>query len=190
MLATAVLALWLQIQANAKQASGQRLPGRPVQVTVDYLAPPASFEALTRSATLIVRGRPDSPTRFILGDLAGIEYRVAVLEVFKHSSSQLRVDEIGVVELGGGQVNGLGIPTTGDPPVRLRPTGDSVLFLSVWPAVGGYSLISGGAFPVEGTDVVVPDAVKKMKGLGDRARMPAAEFVALLKKCLTSPECS
>jgi hypothetical protein len=100
--------------------------------------------------------------------MAGVEYRVAVLEVFKDSSSQPAANEIGVVELGGGQVNDLGIPTTGDPPVRMRPAGDSVLFLSVWPAAKGYSVISGGAFPVEGTDVVIPHAVKQMKAFGDR----------------------
>jgi len=187
---SAAIALWLQNPGAADQTSSQRPPGKPVAVVVDYLAPPDSLGALVKSAALIVRGRPDSSRRMILGNTAGIEYRVTVLEAFKASSSQPGVNEIGVVELGGGQVNGLGVPTTGDPPVKLRPRGESVLFLSLWPAVNGYSILSGGAFPIEGTDVVIPDAVRKMKAFGGSDRLPQAEFAALLKKCLASLECS
>jgi hypothetical protein len=56
--------------------------------------------------------------------------------------------------------------------------------------VNGYSILSGGAFPIEGTDVVIPDAVRKMKAFGGSDRLPQAEFAALLKKCLASLECS
>jgi hypothetical protein len=115
--------------------------------------------------------------------MAGVEYRVLVQEILKDVRNA-RPTEITVVELGGDSADGRGVRTTGEPPVRLRPNGNSILFLSVWPAVNGYAIVSGGAFPVENDEVVIPNGVEAMKtaSFGGKASLPREEFVALVKK--------
>lgn len=167
----------MSVPAPVQQAQGQRPVGKSVETFVDYMAPAATLEALTSSAELVVLGRAHSPKRVMVGNLVGTEYRVTVHEVLKDNQGRRDLSEITLVELGGET-------TRAEPPVRLRPDAVSVFFLSVWPAVRGYSIVSGGAFPIEDSDVVIPSAVRHMKAFAGRDRMPQGEFVALVKKAM------
>ena len=172
----------LSIPARAQEPQGQRPPGKPVATYVDYMAPPNSLEELTSKASLIVRGRPHSPKPVTVGNLVGTEYRVTVHEVLKDTQGERSLTEIALVELGGDPVDGRGVPTRAEPPVRLRPDAESVLFLSIWPAAQSYSIASGGAFPIENDYVVIPSAVRHMKAFGGKDRMAQGEFAALVRK--------
>jgi hypothetical protein len=175
-------ALALSMTAFAQQAQGQRPPGRSVVTFVDYMAPPDSLEALTSQVSLIVRGRPHSPKPVTVGSLVGTEYRVTLKEVIKGDQSQRSLAEITLVELGGDPVDGRGVPTRAELPVRLRPDAESVFFLTNWPAAQSHSIASGGAFPIEDDNVVIPNAVRHMKAFGGQDRIRLAEFVALVTK--------
>ena len=168
-LVTAALIVAVQALTSAAQSSNQQPPGKPVGTFVDFIAPPEAFEALASSATLIARGRPHSPQPTIVGSLGGLEYRVTLLEVFKDGRRQQALGEVRVVEVGGGHPNNRGVPTIGEPPAKIKPDAECFLFLSVWPAATGYAVLSGGAFSVDGPDVVIPKSVSKMKAFGTRA---------------------
>lgn len=180
--AVVALALALTIQAFGQDAQGQRPPGRPVATYVDYLAPPSSLETLTSQAALIVRGRAHSPKPVMIGNLIGTEYSVTVIEVLKDNQGERRLTEITLVEIGGEPFDGRGVPTRGEPPLRLRPDAESVFFLTLWPAAQSHSIASGGAFPIEDGYVVISNAVSQMKPFGGKDRMLVGEFVALVRK--------
>ena len=182
------IATALSVSAAAQQVQEQRTPGRLVGTFVDYMAPAPTLEAMISSAALVVLGRAHSPKPVLVGNLAGTEYRVTVQEVLKDNQGPRNLTEITLVELGGEPIAGQGLPTLGEPPVRLRPDAMSVFFLSVWPAVRGYSVVSGGAFPIEESDVVVPRAVSHMKAFAGKDRIPQVEFVALVKKSKVQPD--